>query len=834
MSYISSDLNQNIVYKKYENLKSERDNYFGFINSYYNLGNPFSHIADAFKNQSETEYSIKLNEINTLYTKKEIQLNRERLIQRLYLEAPKWSNDIRDRKDLHGKNEVPKFIENAWRWRQLSNQLDRLDSYDPNKIQKEINKINSRLMINAKELAYEKAWFEKVKNTSAVQTQAIEGWRQTMKRVGKGTGKKAPMLLQKARELMPLCQSAIPVWIMPLSRVAENFNPQKNKFDVVIIDEASQADILALSALYIGKKVIIVGDDEQVSPDNVGMKDDEVNALIEQHLSGVPNNHLFSGKTSVYDMAKASGFKTLMLTEHFRCLPEIIEFSNQLSYNGKVKPLRDASGVVTTPSVVEYRVPNGKKDNRKTNHKEAEHIASLVCACVENDKYRDKTIGVISLLGTEQAYEIDRLLQINLDPKEYENRRIQCGTSPQFQGDERDIIFLSVVESPNEKGGPVRLVSEDGSNDMYRKRYNVAASRAKDQMWVVHSLNPEIDLKPEDLRLKLIKHAMNPSIGKFSEQLKKAESDFEDKVMRTLLSKGYKVIPQWKVGAYRIDMVVEDGNNKIALECDGEKWHSQDDLPNDLKRQAILERLGWKFVRIRGSAYYRHPEDTMDWVFNQLDSYDIKPNFNENTTTENTKSDDESIVDDIKRAASIIRLDWNDERETDEVNDDIKPAETLKNEVVLNEGYEDQDIVIETDGLVVEIDDNGSLDTNKEIEEIETKNTDKIIDLKKESLIQNVSHQLKMDLEVEEVGQITLDLNQSSEKGKEKLAIVQNEVKKELEGIRSHKPEIKNNKSTERSVNKKTDYEKQTARKASNKFVKQNDKLKKPMFDFTK
>lgn len=82
----------------------------------------------------------------------------------------------------------------------------------------------------------------------------MQGWRNTIKQIGKGTGKKAPMLKAKARELMPLCQTAIPVWIMPLNRVVESFNPSNNKFDVLIIDEASQANILALAALYLAKK----------------------------------------------------------------------------------------------------------------------------------------------------------------------------------------------------------------------------------------------------------------------------------------------------------------------------------------------------------------------------------------------------------------------------------------------------------------------------------------------------------------------------------------------------------------------------------------------------
>ena len=176
------------------------------------------------------------------------------------------------------------------------------------------------------------------------------------------------------------------------------------------------------------------------------------------------------------------------------------------------------------------------------------------------------------LFRSEQAYEIDRLLQMHLDPKEYESREILCGSSAQFQGDERDIIFLSLVESPSRDGGPVRLVSESGRNDMYRKRYNVAASRAKDQMWVVYSLNPEKDLKPEDLRFKLIKHAMNPKSLEQENKLTSAESDFERRVIKALLNKGYRVYPQWKVGAYRMDMVVEDKNKRIVVECDGVRF----------------------------------------------------------------------------------------------------------------------------------------------------------------------------------------------------------------------------------------------------------------------
>src|SRR5690606_11510666 len=149
------------------------------------------------------------------------------------------------------------------------------------------------------------------------------------------------------------CQSAVPVWIMPMSRVVENFDPQNNRFDVVIVDEASQSDVMALAVLYFGKQVVVVGDDQQVSPDAVGQELDQVQKLIDTWLTDIPNHQLYDGKTSIYDLAKTSFEGFVQLREHFRCVSPIIQFSNYLSYNGEIKPLRDASSVRTRPFTVE-------------------------------------------------------------------------------------------------------------------------------------------------------------------------------------------------------------------------------------------------------------------------------------------------------------------------------------------------------------------------------------------------------------------------------------------------------------------------------------------------
>jgi len=662
-----------------EKSRNEIQEYIGYLNSFENNSTYYHNFMMSINKNDHNQYKTNFNIIMSVLQKRSDVKERKRIIAKINRIAPEWASKLKARKGIHGKNEIPRNIKKAWKWTQLNNQLNYIDNIDINKVHKEINGLNKHIIKNSQELAYRKAWLKKISNQSPVEMQAIEGWRTTIRQVGKGMGKRAPILLKKARELMPLCQSAIPVWIMPMNRVVESFNPIRNKFDVVIIDEASQSNILSLVALYLGKKVIIVGDDEQVSPSSVGIKSEEVNALIEMYLEDIPNNHLFNGQTSLYDLAKSSGFKPLMLTEHFRCLPEIIQFSNALSYNGKIRPLRDSSSTEIKPPVINYRVTEGTRGENKVNQSEAYHIASLVCSMIDNPAYQDKTIGIISMLGHQQSSEIQQLLQMHLDPVKYETHKIQCGNPSQFQGDERDIIILSLVDSPNLEGGPIRLVSADGRNDMYRKRYNVATSRAKDQLWVVHSLNPEIDLKPDDIRLRLIKYAKNPY--NFNEnKLIHAESPFEESVMESLLNSGYKVTPQLKVGSYRIDMVVEDGSNRIAIECDGEKYHTINNLEDDLKRQAILERLGWRFIRIRGSVYYRNPKKTMNHVMEQLKKEGVSPNYRGEENDKDFNDDKElKILNQVKIKAANYRNQWNENSKITEDHKKKKKTNSKKN-----------------------------------------------------------------------------------------------------------------------------------------------------------
>lgn len=615
-------------------------------------------LYDALTDRKIDVYAERFVTLTKVYDKYKLQTERIEMLNILDSVAPEWAEAIRLRSGIHGICSVPHDIEDAWKWKQYYGIIEEITAQPFHVLQEESKRLSKEYRIVTAKYAEKSGWYQLLRRTEADinMKQALQGWKMTMKRIGKGTGKKAPELRAKARELMIYCQKAVPGWIMPMNRALDSLDPKKNRFDIIIIDEASQSDISSLAILYMGKKLIIVGDDKQVSPLAVGIESEKLSAIEEMYIKDkIPNSHLYTAKTSIYDIA-ATTFQPLMLREHFRCVPDIIGFSNMLSYNYKIKPLREASSSSILPAVVNYRVFDGKRlGTIKSNVNEAKAIVALMRACMEQPEYENKTFGVISLLGDLQVKIIQQMIEQKIEAKNIISRNILCGNSANFQGDERDVIFLSLVDSGNENGTPIRLQSY-GSDDAYRKRYNVAASRAKDQLWIVDSLDPANDLKPGDIRKTLIEYSMDPQASKIKhmEIEAHAESPFETAVASALTDRGYHLVQQWEVGAYRLDMVAVCGDKTVAIECDGERWHSgEDKIREDMERQTILERLGWHFIRIRGSEFYRNPEQSINRVVEELAQYDIFPEqVAEATIQENTSE----LLERVKKRAAILLL----------------------------------------------------------------------------------------------------------------------------------------------------------------------------------
>jgi very-short-patch-repair endonuclease len=205
---------------------------------------------------------------------------------------------------------------------------------------------------------------------------------------------------------------------------------------------------------------------------------------------------------------------------------------------------------------------------------------------------------------------------------------------------------------------------------MYKNRYNVAASRAQDQLWVIHSMDRQAHLSPHDLRRKLLDHAHDPaaSMDAAGGQDEDVDSEFERLVLRDLKMKGYRVATQWKVGSYRIDLVVEGVRERLAVECDGDRFHTLENLQADMQRQAVLERLGWRFIRVRGSEFFRDPERALIPLYERLERMGIEP------MSSDAPPPDTELSKRVIAEARRIRTEWETEPDTiDEILGRTRP-----------------------------------------------------------------------------------------------------------------------------------------------------------------
>ncbi len=538
---------------------------------------------------------------------------------------------------------LPHF-EAAWKWKRTDQWLRTLA--DPTPMEQNFLKLrNVRKSISdlLEKLAAELAWGHCFGRLTETERQHLTAWEKAMQRFGKGTGIHSSQHVREAQNHMVHCRSAIPAWIMPLYRVVETLRPNHDRFDVVIIDEASQSGPDALFLFEIGKKIIVVGDDKQIAPDPIGVRREEVEKLRSTYLRGIPCSDAIGVDNSLFDFAEIRFGGRIRLREHFRCMPEIIEFSNRLCYGTEpLIPLREYGSERLEPSVKSIYLPHSEQKGSSSlavNLSEAKAIVKEIGCCLKDKRYDGKSFGVISLLGGTQAKLIWKKLINEISAEELEARQLTCGDAYAFQGDERDVMFLSMVSAPND-GHRIGTLADAKSE----RRFNVAVSRARDQVLLFHSVTEE-DLHPSCLRLKLLSYFKNPQIPQvLEESLNSAEikqlasgprkklrppvpfnSWLEVDVFLAIHEKGYRVYPQFNVARYRIDLIIQGGKKgRLAVECDADREETDKQQDEDVARQRDLETCGWTFWRISPSWFYRNPKAALEPLWRKLEDLDIQ------------------------------------------------------------------------------------------------------------------------------------------------------------------------------------------------------------------
>ena len=596
----------------------------------------------AIRNRDVDRFAQAATDLQNLESERQRLKETNEYLSRLHQVLPRLTDRLKQTSNEPFWSERLQHIGDAWRWAQAHYWIEEyIRQEDVPSLNIRAKQIDDEINTIIAKLASLHAWSFCFKRLEEPQRRHMQAWCDLVNSLTKsGKGKRDFRNRQAAQRSLNECKEAVPAWVMPLHRVWDTVEPAPGMFDVIIVDEASQCGFEALPLLYLGKKILIVGDDKQISPSGEFQDTSPINKLLDEYLYDFQFKEYFDVNVSLFAHGKLRyGTGRIILREHFRCMPEIIRFSNDLCYSDTpLIPLRQY-GLNRLIPLQHFFVEGGYREgsnNHTINRPEAEAMVDKIVELCADSRYDGKSIGVVVLQGEAQAALIESQLLERLGAEEMELRRLICGNPYSFQGDERDIMLLSLVAARNAQIGALTKPTDE-------RRFNVAASRARDTMILFHSVTCN-DLSASCLRRRLLEFFENTTpqqiAGIDRNELERRafqdnrrvvqapapfESWFEVDVALELLRKGFIVLAQHEVAGKRIDLVVQGGQARLAVECDGDHWHGADRYEEDMQRQRQLERCGWEFVHVREAAFYSNRVAALQQLWRALEERDIFP-----------------------------------------------------------------------------------------------------------------------------------------------------------------------------------------------------------------
>ncbi len=522
-------------------------------------------------------------------------------------------------KKIITENGKEKVFSDFSRYNEICEQVDEMSLYSANELNREIKDIRKFYRTNVTNYVRNRILTRINEANSDKQTRA------TLAQVARdlSKSKKANKTFDRLKhnpEKFEAMKKVLPIWMMSLDDVSRIVPTEKNAFDYVIIDEASQCNFAyAFPAMYRAGHTIFFGDTLQMRDDNIMFKSNQqLNAIAKKHK--IPDVYQIKAEEdtvkSVMDIAHLNGFKTTTLKYHYRSPKELIGFSNQSFYepigrkleamNDNIIPYKDTGRVLLTHIV---KPDNNEEVSDKTNLAEVRKIQELIGEIKNDPVLKDKSIAILTFFN-EQAELIRSTIK---------DEDIKVAIIDGIQGDERDIIIYSfVIKDPADKKRYISRTGEGGeiNKDIAAGRVNVAFSRARMQVHAVTSLAPE--LWPEGIWIKrYLEYVETNGIvnRRHSKPEQQFDSNFEENVFsylaKELDANEYSLEAQVESLGFKIDLVVCHNGKKLAIEMDGpthfEGGDGQVYVKDDWDRQGALETAGWNFYRI---SYF-------DWIKDQ-------------------------------------------------------------------------------------------------------------------------------------------------------------------------------------------------------------------------
>ena len=415
--------------------------------------------------------------------------------------------------------------------------------------------------------------------------------------------------LLETEDFKPLLE-AFPCWCVTTYAVSGSLPLKPGLFDVVIIDEASQCDIAScFPVLYRAKKAVVVGDDKQL-PHLSFLEKAKEQSFMSQY--GISDRYQLMWRfrtNSMFDLANYYSMHPVLLDEHFRSLPPIINYSNQEFYGNRIRVMkRDDDREKVLEAIV---VPDGKVDFDATrNLPEIEALVKKLHEIVIEDERKGGepvSIGIISPFRA-QVEQLKISVGKVLSEHMIQKHQIEIGTAHTFQGDERDIILMSWAYANNSY--PQSLIFLQKPN-----LFNVAITRARYKM--INFISKEPRELPEGILRSyfgFIEEYENRYNLRNSDEFDANiyKNEFEKEVAQAFRDLGHTVVCGVDIAGLSADLVVD---NKFVIECDGVEDKTPSKISN-MKKQTIIERSGLKVSRISAREWQYSPKACIDRVIN--------------------------------------------------------------------------------------------------------------------------------------------------------------------------------------------------------------------------
>lgn len=409
-------------------------------------------------------------------------------------------------------------------------------------------------------------------------------------------------------DFRPLLE-AFPCWCVTTYAVSDSLPLKPGMFDVAIIDEASQCDIAScFPILFRAKRAVIVGDDKQL-PHLSFLEKAKEQSFLSQY--GIPDKYQLMWRfrtNSMFDLADYYSMNSVMLDEHFRSLPPIINFSNHEFYNDRIRVMRKDKPDENVLELVE--VVDGKVDFDATrNLPEIEALVKRLHEIIIEDERKNPdnpvTVGIISPFRA-QVEQLKVSVSKVLSDYMIKKHQIEIGTAHTFQGDERDIMMISWAVADNSYTQSLMFMQK-------ANLFNVAITRGRNKVINFVSRNPR-ELPDGHFR-NYVSYMQNYQdkkqavlSGEIDENIYK--NSLEREVADKIRELDHRVVAGAEIAGLSADLLVDD---KFVIEIDGVDDKTKSHISN-IKKQAIIERSGFKVKRITFREWQYSPKACLDRV----------------------------------------------------------------------------------------------------------------------------------------------------------------------------------------------------------------------------